>query len=426
MKFIPDMCFIGLQNLLIIQIEYNDIACIKSRAFQHLGNVTILDISNNKLLFLQRDTFYKVNRIYILNLQNNPLTEISLEMFSGVNIRILVSNYFYICCITLMDTTCTAKIPWYASCSHLLPNIETKVTFIIVSLGIVSGNSLSILKNIMIRNKRLKGEIYSIIVCAINMGDILCGSYILVLWIGDLYYSDEFIINDTKWKYGMACSVAFWFLLMFSLSVPHLLCVLSLGRLIVVVHPMTSKFRSVKFVFTCICGGTVLPAILILLSIIHLNIKKIMTTDLCSPFIDPTHSVAEIKIMALTVALFQFLAICFIGTMYVLLARLLITNAVQSVATSKVISKRVLIQLLLVTAFNLVGWFPSSVIFIFSLFLSKYPTDLLVWTTIALFPINSIINPFVFILFEQRRLTSYKETIGKYSKWYYTCLLLYS
>ena len=56
------------------------------------------------------------------------------------------------------------------------------------------------------------------------------------------------------------------------------------------------------------------------------------------------------------------------------------------------------IQIFLVTVSNILCWMPSGIIYLVALFLKKYPINLIIWSTIAITSINSVINPVVFIV----------------------------
>ena len=60
-------------------------------------------------------------------------------------------------------------------------------------------------------------------------------------------------------------------------------------------------------------------------------------------------------------------------------------------------------QVVIVTFSNLMCWIPSKIIYISTLFMSKYPTDLFIWTTIAVTPLNSMIDPLVFVVSTMKR-----------------------
>ena len=119
-------------------------------------------------------------------------------------------------------------------------------------------------------------------------------------------------------------------------------------------------------------------------------------STLCLPFIDPSNSNIFIKIITISIGICQILASLLICLSYLFLVTML-RQSKYGIQKSKNTSRSgVILQLLIVTVSNLLC--PSNTIYLLSLFLSSYPTDILIWTTIAVTPINSIINPIVFIV----------------------------
>ena len=398
MMVISKGCFMNLSHLHSVHLQVNNLSLVESKSFQNLGKVRLIDMSNNKLLFLFRNTFYNVANIDTLKLQNNVFTNINLHMFSSVPVNVMITNDFHICCISPKDTKCTKIPPWYTSCSNLLPNITTRILFSIISFVILAGNSLSFLKNVVIIKKKQRGRLYSVIICATNVGDLLFGGYLFIVVMGDLLYGREFIINEMKWRNGVLCSLAFMLILMFSLVIPYFLSLLAFARYMVVIHPMESKFKSISFLYNCVFAGTGTLLLIAFVCVVYLKLEQILPTQLCSPFIDPTDSIAAVRFATIGVAVFQMSAFCFIIITYFRLLHYVTKLKHQTLFESKLMSRGLVTQILLVTASNLVGWFPLSLIFLAALFQSKYPVDLLIWTTIAVMPINSIINPLIFLL----------------------------
>ena len=55
-------------------------------------------------------------------------------------------------------------------------------------------------------------------------------------------------------------------------------------------------------------------------------------------------------------------------------------------------------QIVLITGSNIVCWVPSGIIYILSALSYKFPVEILLYTTIYITPVNSIVNP-TFITF---------------------------
>ncbi len=55
------------------------------------------------------------------------------------------------------------------------------------------------------------------------------------------------------------------------------------------------------------------------------------------------------------------------------------------------------VQLFVITFTNLACWLPTSGVYIAALSLEQYPIDMVIWTSVCVMPINSLINPIIFV-----------------------------
>lgn len=192
----------------------------------------------------------------------------------------------------------------------------------------------------------------------------------------------------------MTCGI----LLLFSMSSQITQVFLSLSRLMVVVHPVETKFKGTRFVFTSV-AFLFLSLILVSLSL-SLFLKYSLTTlptSLCSPFIDPTHSIIVIKVISWCIILTQFCTPVFVTILHILLvSELHKSQKYISDSKSKGETYSVLLsQLTTTSTSNISCWIPSSIFYISAMFLSTYPMDLVIWVTIGILPINSFIIPII-------------------------------
>ena len=83
----------------------------------------------------------------------------------------------------------------------------------------------------------------------------------------------------------------------------------------------------------------------------------------------------------------------------------------------KSVSDSVLIaQLIFITLSNILCWFPAKGIYAAAMCLSTYPIDLIIWTTIIGLPINSIINPSIFLITSGRKFIRLSNKQDKETK----------
>ena len=179
----------------------------------------------------------------------------------------------------------------------------------------------------------------------------------------------------------------------------------------VVVHPFDSQFKEKNIILKhismifMVTSTLVIGLTNIITSIITWYLYKNIPMGLCSPFIDPTNSFVVIKVLTWLTAIVQTGAIIIIIFTHIRLISSFTKHQKQLV---NVVSKSqsnvsLIIQLLTITVSNVICWVPSSIIFVMSMFMQTYPTEMLIWTSVAVVPINSIINPVVFIITTLRK-----------------------
>ena len=211
---IKEICnIIPSRNILLFNLGYNFLKNIKRNCLETLYLLKILCIHNNYITFLERHSFYNLTNLTLSNISNNPLKnmpelfkicsnidvlyikntsfrQVNIKSSNEVNIKFIVTNDYHICCITSLRTLCTAKKPWYISCSDILPNHTIKFFFILIAPLVLFLNVVSIVLHIL---SWQSNKAYSLIALSININEILCDLYLCCLLI-------EFLILSIKGK----------------------------------------------------------------------------------------------------------------------------------------------------------------------------------------------------------------------------------
>ena len=407
---ISKKCFENLANLHEIKLNRNKISLLKPKSFYSLKTVSI-DLSSNSLQCILKGAFYNISMLYLLQINDNPLTQVHFQNFIDVHVRILQTSDFYICCITSHLLACLVSKTWHMTCSNLLPSFSIKFAFVTVSIFVVTLNLLSLWQKYTTISRRPQGKVFNVIVCFINAGDFMYGVYLVIIWIADSFYGKSFVNMHHIWKSGQPCFLAFTFVLLFSFLVPYFLGLLSLARLMVVKYPLHSKFRSCKFVIKYSKGGLITLGIIVLSMTIYLGSQYKIPNYLCLPFVDPDDNVPEIKFLTGIVAVWQFLVFSFIAIIYGILVALLMKTEKNDFLQGKRTDKHIIFQLVFLSALNMICFLPSSVIFLTLLQLPKYPIILPFWTTVALVPSNSMVNPLLFTFLSKKRSKSIQKAL---------------
>ena len=196
--------------------------------------------------------------------------------------------------------------------------------------------------------------------------------------------------------------------LLFTIESPLLLSLISLARLRAVTKPLECNFQRhslmAQIIPICIFTGLLMS---ILLTTGHATMHNEIPTTLCLPFIDPSDSQWFIKLITFIMGTIQLSSSLFIMSVYLLFIKILNNSSkyLKCNISKKISRVGMIIQLFIVTSSNIICWIPANITYLMSLYMSKYSTNLLIWTTIAVMPLNSMINPFLFIITTIRKKT---------------------
>ena len=147
---------------------------------------------NNPLIQLHSHFVIHSSHLMTFSVYNVSLSNTDAQAFDSSNINVIFTNNYHICCIATIRTVCTAFKPWYISCSNILPTLNMKIFYKIVSVAILFLNFLSVI--IQIKSFQ-SNKCFSLIVISINGNDILCAIYLGCVWIADLSFGDSFKVK---------------------------------------------------------------------------------------------------------------------------------------------------------------------------------------------------------------------------------------
>ena len=301
--------------------------------------------------------------------------------------------------------------PWFISCSDILPLKNMKSFFISFSLLIIVLNSMSIIIQFTINRFN---NAFSVVVLFINVNDVLCGLYLSFIWIADLIFSGKFHVKEASWRAGFSCFAAFTTVIWFTILAELELIFMSSSRLMVTISPLKTRFKEKVFVMKSLTFLFLFSFLFsISFTIIFKYIEITSTISLCLPFVDPSGSQLLIKLITWFTVVTQLASAIGIMIMHILL----IVEIRHSQHNTMVTKSRqdsnlaLIIQLILITTSNILCWFPASCVYISAMFLSTYPIDIVIWTTVIVLPINSIVNPSIFILTNVKKMKRFKLKI---------------
>ena len=385
--------------LIKLNLNNNDIIYLSIYSFYDLYYLRFLDLSKNPFINVPSKCFYGIFSLKVLHLGKNKMKEIHVKAFVYSNIKIIKSVDYKISCICPKNAYCTSHPPWYASCSDILPGITFKTMYITISVSTISLNVMSILLQIC---RKHGNKNFKIKVIGLHLGDSLCGVYLFIIWIYDHVFQGVHLINEELWKTHPMCFVTHGLVLWFVISIPISLVNLSTTRLKAVLHPLETRMKCQKeAIYQVIIVHLFALCVSIFFTLVLQFTETHLPTNLCLPFIHPSGSPIFTKVVSWIIILNQSVVSILISVINIFLMKN-VNKSVGSIQTSQSSNtsnyKLMLFQLMLTGISNMLCWFPANAVYILAMFLPVYPINLVIWTTVAIMPLNSVINPCIFIL----------------------------
>ena len=395
-KFLYPQCFKPSSKMKYLALESNVIQSVNSSTFASLSNLTYLSLSHNPLSKFLAQSFPNLTQLSVLNLRNIFVNKIdSNALLNLPNLQIVLPSDFHICCATPSKTKCTEVVPWYLSCFDHLRNNKLKLCFTLISFIIIFVGVLSFAMHISFTRKQI---VFLVIVISINVNDVVFSSYFFAMWIADFTHDHRFVLHDVAWTSSAICFTAFSVSLVAILTSPVLLTLMSLTRLMVVIYPLDSAFLRYRFVTEVIVVSEMFCSVLAFcFTLLVKLLENMFPFSLCSPFVDPTHTIFLMKVILWYCVFTQFLSSIAVIINHILLVVNYKTSQMKLQKENSNKKTLSVAPLFIISMSNFLCGVSANSIFITVSFLPQYPIDLVFWTVGAVLPLNSLLIPSILL-----------------------------
>ncbi len=405
-------CFYHLVSAGVMKIALNLITEISPMMFLGLHSLKFLNVSNNPVKAFLGNPFLNVPNLKFVSLMlakedaEAVSSTLPIDLFSDM--KFLQTNDYHFCCLLEINTKCSKPFPKIFSCDRLLAGL--KQCFYAISSTTLILNLISVIfHKLEDKNGEVTNNAFCLMICAINLGDVLCSLPLFVLSGADEWFGMVFFLFEEYWRSSPVCHGVSVALFHFSLTSPALLYLLSHQRFQLVCNPMKTNYKDSSFVklriFQILLVNFGLTALAVFGSVFNrykVTNQFLMPTKICSLLFDPTG--------VLIVSQKVLVWVVFVGSVGVTLAiivryRLLLKSLKMSrdeirsmgVAPQQKTSDTMLFVQISVSALsNLLCWVPSSGLLVASSLMTHFSTTVMLWSAVFVVLINSIMNPIIF------------------------------
>ena len=408
LKIVEQNCFVKLKYLTAILLNNNDIFLVKPKSFNYLPSLNFLCLSNNPLSMVASNFIVFSYSLKLLQVKKIKFWNLNPSSFASLNIGIIDTTDYHLCCIVSSDIKCTGLIPWYVSCSNMLELNYIKSMFIFISFLILLLTVASVLLNIL---SKMSGSVFSIIMSGVDLSDLLYAIYLSSIWLADTYYKNIFMVKEKLWRSDKFCFTAFGIILCYTLTNQLLILVMSSSRLMIVIHPLQTKFKNKSFIRRItICILLFSSLFSIFMTCFVKLLHGTLSTPICFPFIDPSHSLHVLQGLTWFAVISHSITLTAIFYLNILLVQNIKISCENSenILKSKFTYGSLIRQLFLLNMSILLCWIPADIMCI-SLFYVTLPEGFILLTPVTFGPINPLVFPGLFILIRIRSMFPLNE-----------------
>ncbi len=398
-------CFSENNHLKILNLSLNNVANIEHDTFTNLQMLLCLDVSKNKIDRLVSGIFSHLKLLTYLNLLENPIVFIVADIFSQIEMSVEIhSTDVRFCCMKNIIKTCQVKMTWFESCEDLLDSVVLRVCIWLIGISSFIFNITStVIHFLSFRHSKkanLSSKLFNFLAIFLNTADICYSVYLIALAGIDLYYRDIFLYHQIPWRQSILCSaLTFLSLLSFVLS-NFILILITYRKLVGILYPLQT-YTQTKSRMSKVSFFGAFAAILVALGLPFLDksLTGINSNTVCILLSFKNASLAETlsSLLFIILSLFTpvFIVLCYIQ-MYIVMRKHKKDRkeiSLESSQTPKIITS----SLLIIKITNIVSWISVAVIYTTTLSGISVPSLLIKCMTVLILPLNSVINPSVFL-----------------------------
>ena len=231
-------------NLKFLSLSKNRLLTISSQMFYHLHNLTFINVSHNAIAKIGSEVFSNRITSQSVDLRGNEMHGVTSHSFkSARNASIIVDKYSTCCFINKGQCVSVEPRSEYLTCSRMLQNVFLRLSVWILGISAFVCNVIAYC--VRYRRKQ-GNKVQTLLISHLALSDLLMGVNMLLLAVGDVYYGEYFPSYSHSWRHGFACKFAGFLSIMSSEGSVFFITLISIDRLLGIKYPFGDHMLTTK------------------------------------------------------------------------------------------------------------------------------------------------------------------------------------
>ncbi|KAH9499547.1 hypothetical protein Btru_078097 [Bulinus truncatus] len=414
-----DQNFTFPSTLEIVDVSNTKIQAMPTNVFQNLTDLKHLNLSYTKISSFGEMGISKNFKLKSLDIRGIEIKEIHSDYFQSLSISdLLLASDYRLCCEVILGTNipvekCHAPSDAISTCQHLVGDTLKRVIIWIVGFITIFGNGFVLVYRLTWDSTKKHNTTQIFFVICLAVSDFVMGIYLVIIASADIYFRNEYVLNETDWRYGDICRFSGFLSTISSETSTFFICWITYDRYTAMKYhcgryTMPKRLKYAAFLSSWILGFSLalIPAVYSEWEIYSSNGMCLALPLNTGHFKGWEYSFAVFVI--LNFVLFMLIAVGQVAIFFIIAKT---RKNVNGSAHGNVCNREIAAaqKLALVAISDFLCWFPIGILGMLSLGGYTYNIDVYAWVAIFILPINSAVNPLLYTIPEIHTLLTKKQ-----------------
>ena len=207
-----------------------------------MNYLVFVNISYNAIHTIGSNIFNKESKLQTLDMRENAMYNVRHSSFktNPPNTTIIVDKYATCCFMDKTQCVSLQPRPEYLTCKKMLQDVLLRISVWVLGLSALICNGIAYYDR---SNKRKADKVQTLLISNLALSDLLMGINMLILASADVYYGEYFPSYAHEWQQGFLCKLAGFLSIFSSEGSVLFIALISIDRLLGIKYPLGGGLR---------------------------------------------------------------------------------------------------------------------------------------------------------------------------------------
>ena len=245
LTILKQVTFQNLKNLTLLLMAKNLITTLHSQVFFTLEKIEFINASYNAIQKIGSMIVSYGTKLKTIDLRGNELYKVTSHSFINLTNSTIIVDKYATCCF-LNEAKCISikPRPEYLTCNRMLGDVVLRISVWVLGLSAFICNIIAFC--VRSRKQQAKIKVQTLLISYLALSDLLMGVNMLILAIADVYYGQYFPSYVHKWRHGFACKLAGVLSIFSSEGSVFFITLISIDRMLRIKYPFGGHRLEIK------------------------------------------------------------------------------------------------------------------------------------------------------------------------------------